>query len=180
LQKTAILGTAPHPEDTNLALNLIQMYFPWSYYVMSLWNKIWPWFKNTVLCNMNFVFFFSGKFLGLLVNPEDGGSMFLQIISQLLSDNMASHSLIECLLNKNLVYMYICSQSFVCIKFLNFNVHVFCYDDVIFQLCYQKISLFQERCSYSAMILQSQPRKSQADTELSVWHRLYVRMTKIW
>jgi hypothetical protein len=28
LQKTAILGTAPHPEDTNLALNLIQMYFP--------------------------------------------------------------------------------------------------------------------------------------------------------
>jgi hypothetical protein len=27
-QKTVILGTAPYPEDTNIALNLIQMYFP--------------------------------------------------------------------------------------------------------------------------------------------------------
>jgi hypothetical protein len=110
------------------------MYFPWGCYVMSLWNKIWPWFMYRVLCNMSFLFF-AGNLLGLLFDPEDGGSMVLQIISQLLLDNMVSHSLIEYLLNKNLVYMHLCSQFFVSIKFLNFNVYVFCYTDIIFKLC---------------------------------------------
>jgi hypothetical protein len=45
----------------------------------------------------------AGNLLGLLLVPEDGGSMFLQNISQLVPDNMVLSSLIEYLLNKNLV-----------------------------------------------------------------------------
>jgi hypothetical protein len=46
----------------------------------------------------------AGSLLGLPFVPEDGGSMFLENIIQLLPDNMALRSLIEYLLNKNLVY----------------------------------------------------------------------------
>jgi hypothetical protein len=51
----------------------------------------------------------AGDLLGVLFNPEEGGSMVFQNISELLLD-VASNYIIECMSDKSLVYTYLCNQ----------------------------------------------------------------------